>query len=76
MEVLFSRDDSRDRYAFQDGLRCLIGHTAWTGGTWRFAEDDLRPWNAIQNVNREILQLADFLIRIVRRGGQSVNPRG
>ena len=51
MEVLYSRDGSQRRAEFRSGLSCLAGRTAWTQGAWRYAENDIRPWNSIQNVN-------------------------
>jgi DGQHR domain-containing protein len=67
MEVLFVRDEASHRAEFAAGLECLAGATAWTSGHWTFAEDDVRPWNAIQSVQREILLLAEHLIRLVKR---------
>jgi len=70
MEVLYARDGARTRGEFAAGLLSLKGRTAWTRGSWRYSGEDVRPWNSIQNVNREILQLADHLIRIVKRSGK------
>ena len=70
MEVLFARDDARDREAFATGLECLHEKTAWTRGAWAFSENDVRPWNSIQNVNRDVSQLTDYLIREVKRVGK------
>lgn len=69
MEVLFSRDNASDRATFRAGLDCLVGETAWTSGKWKFVDGEERNWNSIQNVHREIMLLADHLIRIVRRSG-------
>jgi hypothetical protein len=66
MEVLYARDGAPDRNKFLQGLQCLRDRTAWTSGVWRYAEDDIRPWNSIQNVNRQIVELTHHLIRIVK----------
>jgi hypothetical protein len=47
-------------------MGCLAGNTAWTSGHWNFAGGDVRHWKAIQNVNTDIVTLAQYLVRIVR----------
>lgn len=66
METLYFRNSARTRAEFVHGLRSLEGKTAWTSGVWNFAIDDIRPWNRVQNTRREIAQLAEYLIRIVK----------
>lgn len=66
MEVLFDLDDARTRDDFELGLECLRGKTAWTSGEWAFADGDRRNWRAVQNVNRDVVLLAQYLIDIVR----------
>lgn len=66
MEVLALLDGARSASEFTGGLRCLVGRTAWTSGEWCFAAEDIRNWRAIQNVNRDIVTLAQHLIGIVR----------
>lgn len=66
MEVLFDLDGARTQEDFERGLLCLRGKTAWTSGEWAFAGGDRRHWRAIQNVNRDIVLLAQHLIDIVR----------
>lgn len=51
---------------FIEGLQCLVGKTAWTSGSWDFGHGDVRRWKVIQNVNRDIMTLAQHLIGIVR----------
>ena len=67
MDLLWERNGARSRFAFEEGLGCLVGHTAWTSGTWKFAENEVVPWNAIQNVDRQINGLAHYLVGVVRR---------
>jgi DGQHR domain-containing protein len=66
MEVLALLDGARESEEFAKGLGCLVGRTAWTCGEWNFGGGDLRHWKAIQNVNRDIVTLAQYLIGVVR----------
>lgn len=66
MEVLALLDGARSSIEFAHGLGCLVGRTAWTSGEWDFGDGDRRNWRAIQNVNRDIVMLAQHLIGIVR----------
>lgn len=66
MEELAKRDGARTVEAFKTGLQCLVGRTHWSSGTWDFGGGDLRQWKVIQNVNRDIMTLAQHLIGIVR----------
>lgn len=65
MEIL-AEAGARTSAEFYAGLACLKGRTAWTEGHWDFGPDDRRHWKAIQNVNRDILKLTEFLTDIVR----------
>lgn len=66
MEVLALLDGARTWQEFSKGLACLVGRTAWTTGEWEFGPDDHRHWKSVQNVNRDIVSLAQYLITIVR----------
>lgn len=66
MEVLALLDAAQTNEEFAKGLAALDGETAWTGGEWDFGNGDTRHWKAIQNVNRDIVMLAQHLIAIVR----------
>lgn len=67
MELLYARDNARDRVAFRKGLAVLKGRTAWTRGSWKFGDTEIVPWNAIQNVQRQIMGLAQYLVTVVKR---------
>jgi DGQHR domain-containing protein len=67
LELLYARDGARDRHAFAKGLAVLRGRTAWTHGSWRFGESEVVPWNAVQNVQRQIMALAHYLVTVVKR---------
>ena len=42
----------------------LIGRDIpWTRGNWEFGADMVLPWNEVQNTNRHINLVANFLIR-------------
>lgn len=65
MEVLAQRGDARSIDEFEEGLACLKGRTAWTSGEWNFG-DEIRRWNALQNVNRDVALLKHYLVGIVK----------
>lgn len=65
MELL-AANGSRSWTDFAAGLKCLQGKTAWSTGSWDFGDGDVRRWNLIQNVNRDILALTHYLTSIVR----------
>jgi DGQHR domain-containing protein len=63
MEVVYAWERSTEEQVFERHLQRLEPFVAWTKGSWAFSETDVRPWNKIQNVSRDVIQLADFLIR-------------
>ncbi|WP_287376884.1 DGQHR domain-containing protein DpdB [Mesorhizobium sp.] len=65
MEVLAQRGSARTVNDFQDGLQCLRGKTAWTEGKWELG-GEVRGWNALQNVNRDISLLKHYLVGVVK----------
>lgn len=65
MEVLAQRADARSIDEFQEGLVCLKGRTAWTSGEWDFG-GEVRRWNALQNVNRDVALLKHYLVGVVK----------
>ena len=67
MDLLAELDDARDEADFLRGLEVLSGRTAWTSGEWHFASGERRHWRSIQNINRDIVLLAQHLIDIVRQ---------
>jgi DGQHR domain-containing protein len=75
MEALFSRTHRADRDAFGKGMAALKGHTAWTSGVWRFAKNDVVPWNRLQNIRRHVMNLTQFLLAHLKRGAQRTAPR-
>ena len=68
MEYLFFKKDARTYQEFASGLAPLLGRTAWTekDGSWNFGEE-IRTWNSLQNVNRDILMLASYLLRCIKK---------
>ncbi len=67
METLQSAYQSYEIEAFEKGLLSLQGKTAWTEGSWNFGPDDQRKWDSIQFVARDIRQLAQYLVSMVRK---------
>ncbi|WP_374788854.1 DGQHR domain-containing protein DpdB [Brucella oryzae] len=66
MEILVLLDGARTFDDFARGIACLVDKSAWTSGEWNFAENDKRHWKSVQNVNRDIVTLAQYLVGIVR----------
>jgi DGQHR domain-containing protein len=66
MELLALTQGSRTWEEFQKGLAPIVGKTAWTSGTWEFAEGDHRIWNSIQNTPNHITTLSHYLMRVMR----------
>ncbi len=65
MEVLAQRGEARSVEEFRQGLLCLQGKTAWTSGEW-YLGGEIRRWNGLQNINRDIALLKHYLIGIVK----------
>lgn len=65
MEVLAQRAEARSIEDFREGLECLKGKTAWTSGEWELG-GEVRRWNSLQNVNRDIALLKHYLVGIVK----------
>lgn len=65
MEVLAERAEARTVEQFREGLLCLQGKTAWSGGEWHLGEE-VRRWNGLQNVNQDVALLKHYLVGIVK----------
>lgn len=74
MDLLWERNNARTMTAFKEGLQCLKGHTAWTSGSWKFGDNEILPWNGIQNVDKQIMGLAHYLVGVVRRSEMHRRP--
>lgn len=68
MEHLYATQGCTTRECFAEGLKPLKGRTAWTEGVWRFGDDNIRPWNSLQFVPRDYMELSQYLVRVVRNG--------
>ncbi|MGN7614135.1 DGQHR domain-containing protein [Magnetococcales bacterium HHB-1] len=69
MEYLVERNNASEKESFMPGLKSLKEITAWTerDGDWRFG-DEVRPWNSLQNISRDIQLLTSFLLRALKHG--------
>jgi DGQHR domain-containing protein len=65
MEVLAQRAGARSIDEFREGIACLEGRTAWTSGDWDLG-GEVRRWNSLQNINRDIAILKHYLVGIVK----------
>jgi DGQHR domain-containing protein len=62
MEAIYSRRGRSDVDTFRRGLQPLVGKTSWTAGTWKFGRGEVVPWNRLQNVPRDVMTLASYLV--------------
>lgn len=67
METLHSIYQASEVKEFEKGLMSLKGQASWTEGVWNFGPTDQRKWNSIQNVPRDIMQLAQYLVSILKK---------
>lgn len=51
---------------FESDLRPLTGVCRWVAGSWDFGPGMQRRWNEVQNTSKDIMQLADYLLREYR----------
>ena len=65
MEVLAERGEARTVEDFRSGMECLREKTAWTSGEWHM-DGEVRRWNSLQNVNRDVALLKHYLMGIVK----------
>lgn len=65
MEVLAERGEARTVEDFRTGMECLKDKTAWTAGEW-YMDGEVRRWNGLQNVNRDVALLKHYLVGIVK----------
>jgi DGQHR domain-containing protein len=63
MEHLYVKSQMVDKPSFKKSLRKLQDKCAWTDGYWKFGENNVRPWNGLQFVPRDYLELSSYLIR-------------
>ena len=66
MEFLWNADHAYSRDAFSVGLRPLVDRCAWTSGNWEYGPGNIRPWNSIQNLARDWVELSEHLIRTIK----------
>jgi DGQHR domain-containing protein len=67
MDEVYSKNKSTTVDAFIDGIRPLVGSTAWTDGSWKFSDGEIVAWNHIENTPRQYHQLAEHLVGLIRR---------
>lgn len=48
-----------------DQLTKIVSKCAWTSGEWQFSSES-RLWNSLQNVDRDIRVLSNYLIRVMK----------
>ncbi len=66
MEYLHSARSAFQTNEFLPALQSLRGVAAWTGGTWNFGEGNQRPWNGLQFVPRDYMELSQYLLSTLK----------
>ena len=56
---------------FQEELEFLDKKIPWTEGNWTFGKNLKMPWNEIQNTNRHIDLVTNYLLRKYQRASQN-----
>jgi len=67
LEFIHSTTGATRRDDFIPVLEKLKPHTAWTSGTWVFSEDNRRPWNGLQFIPRDYMELSQYMIRCLKK---------
>ena len=63
MEHIYSTDNNANHAKYVSQLTLLHDNCAWTSGQWTFGADNIRPWNGLQFIPRDYLELSQYLIR-------------
>jgi len=66
MEHLVATHNIKDKKEFSKKLQPLKEKCSWTEGFWEFGKDNRRPWNGLQFIPRDYLELTQYLIRVLR----------
>lgn len=74
MDELHARSHASTKQSFIEGLGVLKDQCAWTDGHWHFADGEVVAWNHIENTSRQILQLSEHLVSVVRTGKVRTKP--
>jgi len=51
---------------FAEQLRLIAGGCHWTDGWWEFRDGTKRRWDEVQNINKDVMMLANHLTRLYR----------
>lgn len=62
MEAMCVIGGAKTKGSFMEEMALIKDRTAWTDGQWDFGDNDVRKWNSIQNVARDIRQLSQYLV--------------
>ncbi len=67
MEHLCATEGAMKQAQFAKGMQPLTEKVRWTAGTWVFGQDNVRPWNSLQFVPRDYMELSQYLVRALRQ---------
>ncbi|MEQ8994530.1 MAG: DGQHR domain-containing protein DpdB [Pseudomonadales bacterium] len=74
MEYVYAACPSADQKRICELLKPLVGRCAWTKGNWVFGDDYIRPWNSLQFVPRDYLELSQYLLRELKQSSRATTP--
>lgn len=67
MEYIYEKEKSIDTESFKPYLEKIKPYCAWTEGEWDFGDGYKKPWNNLQNLAKDYMELSQYLIRILKR---------
>jgi DGQHR domain-containing protein len=70
MEYVYAVCKTTDQKKIASFLTPLVGRCAWTKGNWEFGDNYIRPWNSLQFVPRDYMELSQYLLRELKRSLQ------
>ena len=75
MEHLCATESAATKDQFIRGMQPLKAKVRWTEGAWEFGQDNMRPWNSLQFVRRDYMELSQYLVRVLRQAQRQEQGR-
>lgn len=66
MEYIYATTGSIEKKVYLKALKKLKGKCAWTDGFWEFGDNNRRPWNSLQFVPRDYMELSQHILRLIK----------
>jgi len=75
MDEIYAKSHSITTASFVEGLKPLIGETAWTEGHWTYSDGERVAWNRVEVTSRHVQQLAEHLVTLIRQTKKPTKAR-